>query len=146
MGCSRQEYESGLPCPSPGDLLDPESNPGLLHCRQIFYHLSHQGSPVWSLEKLKKGQCSQAQRMQSEWQGLGNSDNTWVEVWYSSGLHHKSNRKCRGSPNAGWKRISQQSISEGSEFIKSNGAEIMPVLRAQQADLLTDQEELAFPG
>ena len=84
--------------------------------------------------------------MQSEWQGLGNSDNTWVEVWYSSGLHHKSNRKCRGSPNAGWKRISQQSISEGSEFIKSNGAEIMPVLRAQQADLLTDQEELAFPG
>ena len=21
------------------------SNPGLLHCRQIFYHLSHQGSP-----------------------------------------------------------------------------------------------------
>ena len=22
------------------------SNPGLLHCRQILYHLSHQGSPV----------------------------------------------------------------------------------------------------
>ena len=22
-----------------------ESNPGLLHCRQILYHLSHQGSP-----------------------------------------------------------------------------------------------------
>ena len=20
-------------------------NPGLLHCRQVFYHLSHQGSP-----------------------------------------------------------------------------------------------------
>ena len=25
------------------------SNPGLLHCRQILYHLSHQGSP-WILE------------------------------------------------------------------------------------------------
>ena len=22
------------------------SNPGLLHCRQILYHLSHQGSPM----------------------------------------------------------------------------------------------------
>ena len=23
------------------------SNPGLLHCRQILYHLSHQESPIW---------------------------------------------------------------------------------------------------
>ena len=28
--------------PSPGNL----PNPGLLHCRQILYHLSHQGSPL----------------------------------------------------------------------------------------------------
>ena len=40
-GFSRQEYWSGLPCPSPGDL----PNPGLLNCRQILCHLSHQGSP-----------------------------------------------------------------------------------------------------
>ena len=26
-------------------------NPGLLHCRQILYHLSHQGSPVLSLSR-----------------------------------------------------------------------------------------------
>ena len=45
MGFSRQEYWSGLPCPSPGDLPDPGIKPGLLHCRQILYHLSHQGSP-----------------------------------------------------------------------------------------------------
>ena len=32
---------SGLPCSPPGDL----TNPGLPHCRQILYHLSHQGSP-----------------------------------------------------------------------------------------------------
>ena len=25
------------------------SNPGLLHCRQILYHLSHQGSPILSV-------------------------------------------------------------------------------------------------
>ena len=28
-----------------------ELNPGLLHCRQILYHLSHQGSPNFSLQK-----------------------------------------------------------------------------------------------
>ena len=40
MRFSTQGYWSGLLYPSPGDLpnLDP------LHCRQIFYHLSHQGS------------------------------------------------------------------------------------------------------
>ena len=41
MRFPRQEYWSGLPFPSPGDL----PNPGLLHCRQILYHLSYQGSP-----------------------------------------------------------------------------------------------------
>ena len=28
-------------------------NPGLLHCRWILYHLSHQGSPGYSLRKTK---------------------------------------------------------------------------------------------
>ena len=41
MGFSRQEYWSGLPFPSPGDLPDPS----LPHCKQTLYHLSHQGSP-----------------------------------------------------------------------------------------------------
>ena len=45
MGFSRQEYWSGLPLSSPGDLSDPGSNPGLPHCRQVLQHLSHQGSP-----------------------------------------------------------------------------------------------------
>ena len=43
MGFSRQEYGSGLPFPSPGDLPDP-GKPSLLHCRQILYCL-HQGLP-----------------------------------------------------------------------------------------------------
>ena len=73
MGFSRQEYWSGLPFPSPEDLPDPGIEPrspalkadtlppeppgkssrdlpdpgiepGLLHCRQILYQLSYQGS------------------------------------------------------------------------------------------------------
>ena len=40
-----QEYWSGLPFPSPADLL----NPGLPHCRLSLYQLSHKESPVNTL-------------------------------------------------------------------------------------------------
>ena len=43
MGFFRQEYWSGLPFPSPGDLPDPGIEPGLLHWRQMLSPLSHQG-------------------------------------------------------------------------------------------------------
>ena len=49
MGFSSQEYWSGLPFPSLGDLPDPGSNAGLSHCRQILYCLSHQGSPMFDV-------------------------------------------------------------------------------------------------
>ena len=42
MDFSRQEYWSGLPFSSPGDL----PNPGLLHCRQTLYQLSYEGSII----------------------------------------------------------------------------------------------------
>ena len=42
MRFSRQEYWSGLPFPSSGDLPQPEDLP--LHCRRILYQLKHQGS------------------------------------------------------------------------------------------------------
>ena len=45
MEFSRQEYWSGLPFPSPGDLPNPGIELGLPHCRQTLYCLSHQGSP-----------------------------------------------------------------------------------------------------
>ena len=34
---------------SPGDLPNPGIEPGLLHCRQSLYPLSHQGSPICQL-------------------------------------------------------------------------------------------------
>ena len=44
MEFSRQEYWSGVPFPSLGDLLTQGSNPGLLHCRQILYCPTYQGN------------------------------------------------------------------------------------------------------
>ena len=48
MGCSRQEYWSGLPFPVPGDLPDPGSILHLLcllHWQAHSVPLSHLGSP-----------------------------------------------------------------------------------------------------
>ena len=40
MEFSRPEYRSGQSFPSPGDLPNPGSNPGLPHCRQILYRIA----------------------------------------------------------------------------------------------------------
>ena len=53
MGFSRQEYWSGLPFPSPGDLPDPGLEPGLLRCRQMIYQLSYEGGPCLSVLNMK---------------------------------------------------------------------------------------------
>ena len=37
---SRQEYWRGLPFPSPGDVLNPGTEPCLLYCGKILYCLS----------------------------------------------------------------------------------------------------------
>ena len=59
MGFSRQEHWSGLPFPSPGNFPTQGSNPGLPHCRQMLYHLSHQGSQLRlsGLGKKIKSNC-----------------------------------------------------------------------------------------
>ena len=56
MRLSRQEYWSGLLFPSPGNFPTQGSNPGLPHCRQTLYHLSHQGSPNKRLVDAEVGQ------------------------------------------------------------------------------------------
>ena len=53
MGFSRQEYWSGLPFPSPGDLPDPGIKPRSLALQQTLYHLSHQGSSQHIIYDLK---------------------------------------------------------------------------------------------
>ena len=52
VGFSRQEYWSGLPFPSPEVFPTQGSNPGLPHCRQTLYPLSHQGRPSNSTSRL----------------------------------------------------------------------------------------------
>ena len=53
IGFSR--LDSGVGCHSllQGIFLTQGSNPGLLHCRQILYHLSHQGIPNQLYSKIR---------------------------------------------------------------------------------------------
>ena len=46
MGFSRQEYWSGLPLPSPGNLPNPGIEPGSPALKADSLLLSHQGSPL----------------------------------------------------------------------------------------------------
>ena len=54
MEYSRQEYWSGLPFPSLGDLPDPGIQHGSPALRQILYPLSHQGSPYACIHTYKE--------------------------------------------------------------------------------------------
>ena len=52
------------------------SNPGLLHCMQMLYPLSHQGS--WrALKILKPGSHSQKDPDVFAWEKMGNFDISW---------------------------------------------------------------------
>ena len=57
MRFSRQEHWSGQSIPSPGDLSNQGLNPGLLNCRRILDHLSHQGSPTVQHRELYPISC-----------------------------------------------------------------------------------------
>ena len=54
LGFPRQEYWSGLPFPSPGDLSDPGIEPMSPALQADFLPLSHLGSPSNYLLKTKK--------------------------------------------------------------------------------------------
>ena len=49
MGFSRQEYWSGLPFPSQEIFPTQGLNLGLPHCRQMLYHLGHQGILIYGI-------------------------------------------------------------------------------------------------
>ena len=54
MGFSRQEYWSGLPFPSPGDLPDPGIEPRTPALRADPYQLSYKGRPMQYYSDIKK--------------------------------------------------------------------------------------------
>ena len=54
MRFSRQEYWSGLPFPSPGDLPEPGIKPGSPALQVDSYRLSYEGSPSTTLEAPKE--------------------------------------------------------------------------------------------
>ena len=77
MKFSRPEYWSGYLFPSPGDLPNPGMDPGLLHCRQILYHLGHQGSSdilIWVHDKAnfkkQKKMSLKSEKTIFIWKGL----------------------------------------------------------------------------
>ena len=56
-GILQARYWSWWPFPSPGLSRPGRSSPGLLHCRQILYCLSHQGSPFVTEKCGKNLRC-----------------------------------------------------------------------------------------
>ena len=73
------------------------SNPGLLHCRQILYHLSHQGSPKITTEAIKRitgvWQGHQRQRQRREMTStlhflcFDKKDSKGGTIWWMDLLH-----------------------------------------------------------
>ena len=88
MRFSRQEYWSGYPFLSPGDLPTQGSNPGLLRCRKILYPMSHQGSQVLrNYLGNPKPRCSTLQLLRD---CGGNS----CMVWVGEGPYHDCSGNC----------------------------------------------------
>ena len=76
-----------------------ESNPGLLHCRQMLYHLSHQGSPKGKLEVVKQEMARVDVDIlgisKLKWTGMGefNSDDCGQEYLRRNGVAIMVNKR-----------------------------------------------------
>ena len=77
-GFSRQKYWSGFPFPSPEDLPNPGIEPGLPHCRQILYHLSHEVSLIYLVNEWMNAQIAKRTHEANEWA----LDRIWKQVKY----------------------------------------------------------------
>ena len=62
VGFSRQEYWSGLPFPSPGDLRDPGIEPRSPVLQEYLHQLSYEGSPKEEERRWKKKSMSGQRR------------------------------------------------------------------------------------
>ena len=90
MGFARQEYWNELPFPSPGIFPAQGLNPGLLHCRQTLYRLSHQRSPLHTKETVNK-----IKRQPSEWVKIiasKSTDKGLISKMYKQHMPRKSNK------------------------------------------------------
>ena len=76
MGFSRQEYWSGLPCPSPGDLPDPGMEPRSLASPALagkFFTARATWEPWWCHNPVPHSEMSQFQRVKMNIYSTGNS-------------------------------------------------------------------------
>ena len=169
MGFSRQEYWNGLPFPSPGDLPDPRSNPGLPHCEQTISPLSHQGSPLIAKFRLilkKVGKTNRPFRydlyqipnnytveVRNRLKGLDLKDRVtdelWTKVWNTvqeTGIKTiPKKKKCK---QAKWLSEEALQIAVKRREVKSKGekdrythlnAEFQRIARRDKKTFLTDQ-------
>ena len=65
-----QEYWSGLPFPSPEDLLNPGIKLGFPTLQAILYHLRHWGSPISAYILTKANERLTGHRLASIWSFL----------------------------------------------------------------------------
>ena len=105
MGFSRQEYWSGLHFLLQGIFPTQGSNPGLPHCRQALYHMSHQEldltpeiqavTIVWKSEDLP-GVTDQAEREEKE--EVSRPRRSTGQAWRTAGGRYRG----RGEPGPCW--------------------------------------------
>ena len=62
MGFLRQGYESGLPFPSPGDLLNPETEPTSPALAGRFFTMEPPGKPLYLIFSVPREQLSMQRR------------------------------------------------------------------------------------
>ena len=96
MGFSKQEYWSGLPFLLQGIFPTQESNLGLLHCRQIIYWLSYEGSIEY--HKSQNGGGTQRWRR---------NNSTWKVADQKGRLnvHKQSGDLCRSTVLGFWRHL-----------------------------------------
>ena len=75
MGFTKQEYYSGCHFLLQGIFPTQGMNLGLLHCRQILYQLSHQGSPCFTRA---------LSQYLSYWEGAGNLLHSQIKLRVST--------------------------------------------------------------
>ena len=106
-GFSRQEYWSGCCILLQGIFPTQRLNPGLPHCRQILYHLSHQGSPrmlEWVAYPFSRG---------------SSRPRNWTEVSWIAGRFFTS-WTTREAPEEAYNSIYSSRDSEALTFLRTN--------------------------